>query len=454
MDKNLKIILYAHKWHYLDNYDPLIERLYKMGIDFDILVSDYRNDVYKKYIEKYGPRLIELYYSRWGKFFVSSFNPIPRFFRHTAKIVFFLHTLKKLFKKNGYKILIASDDRAITHCVVAAAAKSAGLKTILYPSESILLVEAFITDRVPILPPPTLKRKIMSWLSKKIFPVNTIKYKGHEVHRYQSREVLELFFLNIFSPNPWVKGANRMGAIGVNSEFQKDEDCAHGGPREKIVVTGFPPHDMLHSYVQNKRVIQERLARQFNMGRKKLFVIMGTHYNIALYEPHEYPALNEEFNNVIETLFKAVGNEYEFVFKVHPQKITREQKPVIKKHLRSRMIFVKGEYSAYELTAASDAILNFLSSTAIAALATNSPVFSYHLFKKNLNFQMGLHGLQSIIRVSSLAELENALIKTKSDEHFMNLLREQRLRDQRIYGKFDGKNTERFMALLENVLRS
>jgi len=65
------IALYAHKWHYLDNYEPLIRQLETRGIDFEIILISPRNDSYYKHKEKYGDKLIELYYqNKWARFFL------------------------------------------------------------------------------------------------------------------------------------------------------------------------------------------------------------------------------------------------------------------------------------------------------------------------------------------------------------------------------------------------
>jgi hypothetical protein len=124
----MKIALYAHKWHCLDNYEPLIEALKNEGIDFDIILIYPRDDAYKKHEDKYGDKLKELYYEKWGNFF---YNPryIPIFLRTIVKVLFFKYRIENLLKKQNYKILVASEDRGIMSCLLLSIAKKLNIKT-------------------------------------------------------------------------------------------------------------------------------------------------------------------------------------------------------------------------------------------------------------------------------------------------------------------------------------
>ncbi len=446
----MKVILYAHKWHYLDNYAPLAQELEKRKIDFDVLVLWPRNDSYAKYKKKYGSRLIEPYCTKWGKFFASSTNAIPRLLRPTSRAIFFLYTLKKLFQEKCYKILITSDDRAIIHGIVMSAAKRAQLKTILYPSESLNYVEDLVEDRLSVFREPTRTARAIAALAMLIHPRNTITAaNGQKLHRYRPREVLELFFLDILSWNPWIRGANKKtDAVATNSAMQKYDDVLSGNAKEKIFITGFPPYDKLHFYLQNKLDIQKKINSQFGLAQKKLFLIIGTHYNVALYESHEHPLLDAELNSVLALLIETLGNDYNFVFKVHPQKPIAEQRENVDKNLRANILFVKDEYDAYELIAASDAILNFFSSTILAALATDSPIFCYYLFKKRPMLQKWLEKFRSVTYLANLTETREELSRMQDGVISKNLIRKYRQTDRDAAGKFDGKNTERFLRLL------
>jgi len=449
----MKIVLYAHKWHYLDNYAPLAQELERRKIDFDALVLWPRNDSYEKYKTKYGSRLIEPYYTKWGKFFASSTNAIPRLFRPTIRAIFFLYTLKKLFQKKCYKILITSDDRAIIHGIVMSAAKKAQLKTILYPSESLNCVEDLVEDKLSVFREPTCLARAIAAIAMFIHPRNTITAaSGQKLHRYRPREVVELFFLNVLSWNPWIRGANKKtDVVAVNSKVQKDDDVLNGNQEKKMCVTGFLPYDKLWVYLQNKSGVQKRINRHFGTNPKKLFLIIGTHYNVALYERREYPFLDAELNRVLKLFIETFGNDYNFVFKVHPQKPVAEQRENVDKDLRANILFAKNEYDTYELIAASDAILNFFSSTIFAALATDSPIFCYYLFRKRPMMQKWLEKFHSVTYLRNLAETSKEISRMQDGTISKNLIQKYRQTDRDVAGKFDGKNTQRFMALLNSL---
>jgi hypothetical protein len=296
-------------------------------------------------------------------------------------------------------------------------------------------VADYISDRIEIAPKQTLKRKIVTAISKKLHPVNTIRYAGKDLYVYHPRQVIELFIFNILSNNPWVMGANtNLDIIALGSEIQASENRTHGVPKNKIRVTGFLPHDKLHRRAQ--------IYKKLGANNKKIFLIIGTHYFSALVEPPEYYSLDNEVNDMLEVLISTLGSEYEFIFKIHPQRLIREQKAAIKKSLRNRITFVKSRHSVYELLTISDATLNFMSSAVIASFATDGPIFAYYLFRKISTTQDWHKKFKSIIQVSSPAELKTALLDMKVNKELRQIDRDK-------YGKFDGQNTKRFMKLIE-----
>jgi len=433
----MKIAFYAHKWHYIDQYEPALMELEARGVDFDIIIIFPRDDAYKRYKNKYGVKLKEPYYEKFGNFFFSP-RYIPIFLRNFSKVLFFKKKLEKLFRDEKYDILVANDDRAILPCIALSVAKKFGAKTLVYPVETILFTEDFIADRIAADAPPTLKRKLMSYIAEKIYPANFIKHGNKKLYHTHPRQVMELFFFRLFPENPWLRGTNKNTDISaVNSEFQKSEDIARGASEKKIRVTGFPPYDIL-----------KKPRADLKISDKKIFLIIGTNYISHYIEQNEYNNFDQETNAVLEAIIYNLPNNWTFIFKVHPQRNLEEQKNSIREDLRNKIIFVKSEYTVYDLVSASDASLNFMSSATIAAFATYVPIFCYYLVRKVLSPQNWSARYKSIVQVSTPDELKIALLKMQKNKLLGGRVKELRQIDRDRYGKFDGQNTQRFIKLL------
>ena len=438
-----KIALYAHKWHYLDNYEPLIDALKSRGIDFDIILIYPRDDSYQKYKIKYGDNLKELYYEKWGAYFYQP-RYMPIFLRTVSKVLFFKFRLKKLFKNKDYKILVTSDDRAVMHCAVLSAAKKSGLKTILYPYETPIFVEDLLRERAAQMPKPNLKRKIMLAISKKIFPDNILKYEDREVYRYHPREVIELYPTKILSKNPWISGGNSdTDIVATGSQIQKSENSNYGMSVKKMRVTGFPPHDTL-SYLLN--------LPNSKIQYKKTFLILGTHWHLSSLYEHDGTALNTELNDILKIIISTIPPDYNFIFKVHPQMDFNLQKQNITKELRGKIKFIKNEHNTYDLIKSASITLNFMSSATIGALATDIPILCYRLFKKSTTTSEWSSRFCSTIQLETPQELQQVLLPFAQNTLLDKNFKEKRLVDRTKYGKFDGKSTDRFMQLIENML--
>lgn len=451
----MKIAFFAHKWYYIDAFEPVIEKLKELGFDFDVLIIYPRNDSYVKYKAKYGAKLIEpLYQNKLANFFYNPYLlPIPfikPYIAYILKAWFFKRALEILFHKRGYKTLITSEDREIISCIALSAAKSQGMRTIIYPIETILFVEDLIANRIAESERDSFKKKFLSLIAKKIYPKNTIYFQGKIVHHTPPRQILQLFLFNVFPKNLWLRGANKnIDIVTVGSEIQKSLDCSHGASPDKIHVTGFPPHDKINQVINISARKREEIQKILRLPPKKIFLIFGTHYiSPTFISKDDCERFDRELNEIIKVLVSVLGSEYTFVFKVHPQKNLEEQKQDIEKNIRDRIVFIKDEYDAYTLIALCDATLNFMSSSTIATFATDIPLFCYDLIRKTAIAQSWLKRYHSIILIKTPTELKNALLAMQSDQIFSKRLKEKRLDDQNLYGRFDGKNTERFLRLL------
>lgn len=455
-----KIAFFAHKWHSIDFFEPVLDELKKRGIDFDVFIIYPRDDAYQKYSGKYEGKLIEpLQLNGWAKIFYEPYRlPIPSFLKpytaYLAKTLYFQYLLAKMFRRRKYNTLVTSDDRALISCIALSAAKKTNLKTILYPVETITYIEDFLEDRLISAPKMTSKKRAMSLISKLIYPANTITYKERSLHHTPPRRVLQLFLLKIFPENPWVQGTNKhIDIAAVNSQIQKQLNCRARASEKKISVTGFPPHDTLYFHLKNKGKTRSEICRALNLPDKKIFLIMGTHHpaNRDWVEDKDAVSYDQETNLALRKIINVLGDEYAYIFKVHPQRNLDEQKQTIANDLLPKVTFVKNEYSVYKLTAASDAVFNFMSSATIAAFATENPIFCYYLLRKSRLASNWHERFRSIVQVETPEKLQGALLSLKKNTFIGKDFKEKRLFDRNSYGRFDGKNTERFLKLLSSL---
>jgi len=455
-----KIVFYAHKWHYISYFEPVFAECEKRKINFDILIVYPRDDTYLKYARKYSRNLVEpLYQNRLARTFFNPYSlPVPSalkpFVTYAAQALYFKHIFLRLFQKNKYEILVVSDDRAILPCVALSAAKALGLKTILFPGETILYVEDFLADRyAAAASPPTLKKRILSYLSKRLYPQNTAIYLDKELHHTPPRKIVSLFPFQLFPRNPWIRGANRNTDISaVGSDMQKVLDCARGASPENIYASGFPPHDRLYDIVKNKKYKRKDLMNTFGLAHKKIFLILGTHHiaeRSDFIDQTDSASYENETNQALRAVTDTLGDEYIYLFKIHPQKNLQEQKQALSDDLRDKIVLLKNEYDTYELIAQSDAMLNFMSSATIAAFATNMPIFCYYLLKKSSSTHNWKERFRSIVQLDSIEELKDALFKLKKNTPIYEDFQARRIFDRINYGKYDGRSAERFVALLD-----
>ena len=446
----MRICLYAHDWSYIDNYDPVIRLFESFGIDYEILVikrnryTDYGSYI-EKYNRKYPGRIITIYDIPASKM-LSRLSNI-KIFGLIAETMLLIDILKTFLLKKRYSHILVSDDRIIDSCALLKAAKIAGVKNIiLYPVEGFQIVDSLVLTKVQVEQylPDNSKRDLAAKISKVAYRDNTVSHGNKNFYFYPPNEILRLKQLEIFPKNPWVRGANAETRIAVNSNMQLAQNAAHGINRKKMFVTGFPPHDELHKLLQNKTNIIERIKNALLIStNKKIFLIAGTNYSDD-FQPTEHERLNSELSSILEAIINNIESDFEIIFKIHPRVQIDQQKNALSEHVKNKIRFVKEEFSVYELIAASDAILNFISASMDASLITDAPIFSYKIPGRMI-FEEEVKGYKSITPVRSLAELNRLMVMLGKIQAFDPKLREE---DRKNFGIFDGNNAQRVLQLI------
>jgi hypothetical protein len=443
----MKICLLPHNWGYVDNFQPVIDYFIKHGIDYDILIAAPRNDAYFKFKDKYGDKLVEILSENLAHE-LGRLDRIPLigFYLKTIKAE---HHIKKILAEKNYSIIIASCDRTYYPALLIKCAKELNKKiiTILYPTEDVQYVENLLISRAKVAPVLDFKKSILFLLIKFIFPKNFQMINGREIAYTPPRLALKLLSAKLMSKNPWIRGANRIDTVAVNSREQYLENAKYGMVENLMAITGFPPHDEIYKLIRNSAENAVKFKTEHNIDpSKKIFVVMGTHY-AQFFNEQEWPLLDGEINRVAETIIATLGKDYGIVFKVHPRMSLENQKKIFTKEAADKIIFIQNEYNAYELISICDATLNFFSSTLIGSLGIEAPIFAYKM--PNMpGFELMHDRFKSVIQLFDQQQLLDKLNLMAEGKLFDEKMKNLREEDRKKFVIFDGKNTERFIELI------
>jgi CDP-glycerol glycerophosphotransferase (TagB/SpsB family) len=183
-------------------------------------------------------------------------------------------------------------------------------------------------------------------------------------------------------------------------------------------------------------------------GTDKIFLIIGAHLQGA-YVPDTARAIEDEFRKVLSIVADTIGGNITVIFKIHPNLTMEAQRALVDGKALGRIHFLKNELTVYELIGAADAVLTFGSSAVSAALATDIPVYAYKPKEYSQAFDLMHQGLDSIEKLYSPGQLESALRIFSEGSGLPDPVLRRADRDKT--GIFDGKNTERFAQLINEV---
>ena len=121
---------------------------------------------------------------------------------------------------------------------------------------------------------------------------------------------------------------------------------------------------------------------------------------------------------------------------------------IIGEDLVKHIDFIDPLYNVYKLIKASDFIFVNLSSTVIGALCNDCPIIAYNLGSAK-HFDSFYRDFKSIKTVHNLSELKHVIRAYNNNPIFLSEDTEKRLEDRKMFGCFDGQNTERFIELFD-----
>lgn len=445
----MKVCLYAHNWHYIDLYVPLIDELKARGIAHDLLVYFPRTESSQKHLERRD--LVE----------VLNISSVRRARRVCSKIpllgeilmaIFLRLFMRRFLRSRRYSVVVTNDDRGLYFpLVLLESAMKLGIPTILFPIETFESAESNYASKGGATPARfTLFQKAARWIVSTAYPASTVLYHGHRIHFYISRNIIPLLPFPFLTINPWLRGMNQhLTRVAVNSSLQRDECVQFGVPANKIVLTGSPVHDSITLSQQDLSHIRERLARERGLiSGKKIFLIIGTHLQ-GVYPLEVASRINHELGAAFTTVGRALDDTFEIICKVHPNLKIEDQLKMVDHGIADRIHFMQSDFTVYQLIAVSDAILTFGSSSIAAALATNVPLLAYRAHDFSQSFDLMHEGLQSVLLIHSPIQFAEILDALRDGTLTPDMT--ARTSDATRFGVFDGRNTERFLELIENL---
>jgi hypothetical protein len=438
-----KVYFYAHGWHHLLNIEPVIRELERRGVGYKAIMFAPKDDNFGR-VEQVFPRenievLAETGALRSREWLASLGKP--------GKLLDLIWSFLwlALFIGRGRPTCVAvTEDVTLGSSLITRAAKLWGIRCVHLPVENIQFAAHRMSYQLHtgrILP------EHPNWLQKlahHLYPINVQPYEGKRVYRYSPYRILASYPLGLLPGSPWIRGSNHLDRVAVNSRVQLEENARYGLDAGRQCVTGFPMHDQLIGHIRQREAIKSRMMAQLGLpGDKKVCLVVGTNPPVlwtAEQLPHAYQAHGE----LIATLDEELGDHYAILFKVHPW---QDEAEFIQKLGGGKpAVFVKNEFSVYELLAASDLILMFKSSTVIAALALEAPVLAYGIY--NLAGMPEFYNrYTSVDQVYSLDDIRRVL-RTVDDPEYREDLKRRREADREQFGMFDGHNTQRMVELI------
>lgn len=443
----MKILFYSEVWHHLQNLEPVIRNLEKKHVGYRILILSQQYDDFEQVKGLFDENCFDYYYEN-------------RVYRILRQFAFFnaVHKLVRLpllwfwlimcFLRYRPCRLVLSEDRTLVSSIVISAAHRCGVKCILEPKESLFWVESVMDNKANqghILPDMTHR----SWIQRiaaKLYPANIKFYKSQWIYSYTPLHVMIAFLLRQLPKSPWLSGGNHIDVIAVNSQAQLEENVRYGLDDTCQVVTGFPMHDRLVSYLNHRENLKQEIADRLGLQvQKRICLILGT-IPEHLWKGDDLATVNKMQQHLLAFLHERLSANFEIVFKLHPREHRAEFIEKMALPLANPVKFTKHEYSAYELLAVSDLVIMFKSSTVMAALALDVPILAcgIHNLPGFSNYYKHFASVEQLTTIESI----HTFTYTLHDSNYLNTMRQKRLHDRMRFGMFDGNSTERFVNLL------
>jgi len=434
-----KIIgFYYHANHFANNMIPVIEYV-KMSKNVFYVLNFNDNGIENKY--DFLKEHMVNYYSDKKYLYIKRLKIVPIF----GVLLYFIGLyiwLKHSIQKLNLSSIILSDDRTILSCLVLKVCKKLKIKTILYPVEAFQSKRERINEKIQHN--KTYENNKFYSVLTNFFPGNYETLNTKIVYWYKPSIAIFGRLLNILSKNPWIRGGNNPDVVAVQSVKQFNENFKHNISHGKQILTGFPPHDYLF-----KNPIDDKIENAKKISnQKKIALIVGTTY-YQIDKGNDLNHLHIENKKVVKIIVDELHPEYKILFKLHPRENLKQHKDILGNELFGQIEFVDPLSNIYELIKISDFILIYISSTVIGSLSKDCPIVAFNIGNAR-HFESFYSNFQSIKLAHDLDELKKIVNNYNKNFTLINEDHKKRLKDRKLFGCFDGKNTERFIKLIES----
>ena len=431
--------IYYHANHFANNMMPIIEHLRRYHYEFYLInLLDNRLEREYPYLKNHSLNwfVLKIYV------IIKRMRSIP-FIGNFAYLIALHIWLKYKISKINLDIMIFSDDRTILSCIILKVCNKLKIKSILYPVESFQSKRARIAEKLQHK--KIYKNQFHVKIASIIFPNNFEISNSGIVYWYKPSIAIPGRLLNILSMNPWIRGGNSIDLIAVQSVQQLKENLRLKMPLNKQFLTGFPPHDYL--YNEKLGATQKDYNTTIKNDIRKSALIVGTTY-YQIDKNRDLNYLYLETKQIVEIIIQELSPQYKIIFKLHPRENLEMHKEIIGDELVKQIDFLDPLYNIYKLLKESDFIFVNLSSTVIGALCNDCPIIAYNLGGAK-HFDSFYRDFKSIKTVHNLSELKRIIRAYNNNPIFLSENKAKRLEDRKMFGCFDGKNTERFIELFD-----
>ena len=271
----------------------------------------------------------------------------------------------------------------------------------------------------------------------------------HWIYEYKQRRIFFIpppravpaALLGLMPGNPWTLAGGAATAMALESQAVRDMFLEAGADSSKMIVTGKPSHDTLYACWRDAHRHKVHLCAELNIEPDIPFLLCSLP---QLAEGHvlSWPEYWTEIRFLAKTLSQV--QHVNVVLALHPTcdyeqyRFLAEEYPVI---------VSQGDIN--ELIPVADVYIATLSSTMVLAMVCQIPAVCVDFYGHGYDVYDGVRGIVSIRDKPALLP---TLRRILADRMYYDQLVQGQTEAARYWACFDGRATERVIALLDELI--
>ena len=277
----------------------------------------------------------------------------------------------------------------------------------------------------------------------RLFPRSTISYREERLFHpsYPSEKLLAAKLLGVASPNNgwWQTGPDSICMVAAEGLLRAEKYLRQGLPKEQIVVTGKPLHDVLFKVAAQSEARRAVLYERLGLPQGRRMILCA----VPQLAEHGVFTWDEE-RSAIEVLMAGLTSvkDTNVVLSLHPT-VQRERYTYLENKFGVRI----GDESSTYLIPLCDLLVSCGSSIITMAICCQRPVI-------NLDFWVpdGIYtGVDGVITVDDETQLEPTLQRVMGDPDEYARLKAALAKEWPRRGVVDGRAIERLVSLVDKL---